>query len=190
MNLGPFLLWIGAIGMMMSPGYDGPPFFRTIGVSELVAASSPAPAVSLASLLTGESFRTGATALRPGPESESESGTPPCPSVQGGVALLRLPQAVWTGHLQVASCQTWTGRRELLPGFSFTQATYGLTLQVQREAEKAPRVRLSPKLHLSFLLRLGRARTRTNNEKKAEVIEECDRSRGRSDSPWPYSPFS
>lgn len=59
---------------------------------------------------------------------------------------LQLP-SVWTGHLQIASCQTWTGRRELLPGFYFTRATY---MQpdppVQREAEKAPQVRLSPKL--------------------------------------------
>ncbi|GEM_PF-3343117 len=151
--IGPFLLWMWTIGMTAPPGSDGLLLLERIRVSELVVASNSFPKVSLASLLVwGTSRSPGPTAAsRSRSESEREQ---PCPSVRGDLSL-RLPQADWTGQLQIASCRTWTGQRELLPGFYFTQATYGLTLQVKRETERAPQVRLSPKLHLSFLFRMG-----------------------------------
>lgn len=118
------------------------PTLTQASFAALTASEAPTPKISIASLFLLHKEEASAS---------SKDAQKLCPSMRGDISLPEL-----TGHASVASCQTWKGPLEVLPGVYFTQATYGLTLQVRREADMAPKVELIPILDLSFLVNLSK----------------------------------
>jgi len=130
------------------------PTLTQVNFAALTTSEAPTPRISIASLVVLYQERP----------SASLKDTPvPCPSVSGDISLPEL-----TGHASVTSCQTWQGQLEVLPRVYLTQATYGLTLQVHREAEAAPKVKVVPKLQVSFLVELSKPAQKETEESNSQ----------------------